>query len=73
MNAEQVAADLSDRIQRGEYGEPGSQLPTYAALAALYSVSESTVTKVIGLLRERRVVVGVPGRGTFVGPRRRPA
>lgn len=66
MNAEQIARDLTDRIRAGEYGEPGSQLPTYAALATLYSVSDSTITKVIGLLRERGVVVGVPGRGTFV-------
>jgi GntR family transcriptional regulator len=66
LNAGQITRDLTDRIAAGEYGEPGSQLPTYAALAGLYSVSESTVTKVIGLLRERGVVVGVPGRGTFV-------
>jgi GntR family transcriptional regulator len=66
MNAEQIARDLTDRIRAGEYGEPGSQLPTYAALATLYSVSDSTITKVVGLLRERKVIVGVPGRGTFV-------
>ena len=65
MNAEQIARDLTDRIKAGEYGEPGTQLPTYAALADLYSVSESTITKVIGLLRERGLIVGVPGRGTF--------
>lgn len=65
MNADQIARDLTDRITAGEYGEPGSQLPTYAVLAGLYSVSESTITKVIGLLRERGVVIGVPGRGTF--------
>lgn len=70
MNAEQIARDLTDRIAAGDYGEPGSQLPTYAALTGLYSVSESTITKVIGLLRERGVVVGVPGRGTFVSDRR---
>jgi DNA-binding GntR family transcriptional regulator len=66
MSAEQIARDLTDRITAGEYGEPGSQLPTYAVLASLYSVSDSTIAKVIGLLRERGVVVGVPGRGTFV-------
>jgi GntR family transcriptional regulator len=69
MSADQIARDLTDRIAAGEYGEPGSQLPTYAGLAALYSVSESTITKVIGLLRERGVVVGVAGRGTFVAER----
>lgn len=66
MNAAQIARDLADRIARGEYGEPGTQLPTYAALAALYSVGESTIAKAILLLRERGVIVGVPGRGTFV-------
>jgi DNA-binding GntR family transcriptional regulator len=71
MNAEQIARDLTDRIAGGEYGEPGSQLPTYASLTELYSVSESTITKVIGLLRERGIVVGVPGRGTFVSDRPR--
>lgn len=71
MSAEQIARDLAERIAEGEYGDPGSQLPTYAALSTLYSVSESTITKVIGLLRERGVVVGVPGRGTFVADRPR--
>lgn len=69
MSADQIARDLAERIAAGEYGAPGSQLPTYAALAGLYSVSESTITKVIGLLRERGVVTGVPGRGTFVAER----
>ncbi|MFD0594085.1 GntR family transcriptional regulator [Catellatospora coxensis] len=44
----------------------GSQLPTYNELADLYSVSFSTITRVIGVLRLTGVVVGVPGRGTFV-------
>ena len=66
MSSAQIARDLTDRIRAGEYGEPGSQLPTYAALAGLYSVSESTIAKTILLLRERGVVVGVAGRGTYV-------
>lgn len=69
MSADQIARDLTDRIAAGDYGEPGSQLPTYAALAGLYSVGVSTIAKVIMLLRERGVVVGVPGRGTFVAER----
>lgn len=69
MTAAQIAADLTDRIRAGEYGEPGTQLPTYASLQALYDVSESTIVKVMGLLRERGVVVGIPGRGTFVAER----
>jgi DNA-binding GntR family transcriptional regulator len=65
MNAEQIAADLTERIKRGEY-KPGEQLPTYRSLGDLYNVSFSTVARVMTLLRERGVVVGVPGRGTFV-------
>ncbi len=65
MTAQQIAADLTERIRSGEY-PPGSQLPTYAALSKLYSCSEATITKVMGLLRERGVVVGIQGRGTFV-------
>lgn len=65
MTSDEIAADLTERIRRGEY-PAGTQLPTYAALAGLYSVSESTITNVMRLLRERRVVVGIAGRGTFV-------
>lgn len=67
MTMEQVAADLTERIARGEY-PPGTQLPTYASLAALYSVSEGTITNVMRRLRDRGVVVGIQGRGTFVPP-----
>lgn len=65
MSSEQIARDLADRIRAGEY-PPGSQLPTYHALSGLYGVSEATVALVIRILRERGVVVGVPGRGVFV-------
>ncbi|MGC9670482.1 winged helix-turn-helix domain-containing protein [Planosporangium sp. 12N6] len=65
MTSYQIAADLTERIKAGEYA-PGSQLPTYATLANLYSVSPATIAGVMRILRERGVVIGVPGRGTFV-------
>jgi DNA-binding GntR family transcriptional regulator len=65
MSAEQIAADLTDRIRRGEY-KAGGQLPPYRVLAELYGVHFSTIARVMTLLRERRVVIGVPGRGVFV-------
>jgi DNA-binding GntR family transcriptional regulator len=34
--------------------------------ASLYSVSRATIAIVIRLLRDRGVIVGIPGRGTFV-------
>jgi GntR family transcriptional regulator len=68
MTSNQIVKDLTDRIEAGEY-QPGSQLPTYAALAKLYSVSEATIAIVVRILRERGVVVGVQGRGTYVTER----
>lgn len=65
MSSDQIAADLTERIRLGEY-PPGTQLPTYASLAGLYNVSPATIAIVMRLLRERGVVVGVRGRGTYV-------
>jgi DNA-binding GntR family transcriptional regulator len=65
MSAAQIADDLTDRIKRREYA-PGEQLPTYRELMGLYNVGYTTVATVILMLRERGVVVTVPGRGTFV-------
>lgn len=65
MSSQDIAADLTERIRRGEY-PPGSQLPPYRVLAGLYGVGMTTIAKVMTLLRERGVVVGVPGRGTYV-------
>jgi DNA-binding GntR family transcriptional regulator len=65
MSAEQIAADLTDRIARGEY-KAGDQLPTYETLASLYNVSTGTIARVMIVLRTRGTVVGVPGRGVFV-------
>ncbi|WP_442788731.1 winged helix-turn-helix domain-containing protein [Dactylosporangium sp. NBC_01737] len=70
MSSGQIVDDLAERIRAGEY-EPGSQLPTYAALASLYDVSPATVAIVVRILRERGLVVGVPGRGTYVADRPR--
>lgn len=65
LSSDQIVDDLTDRIRRGEY-PPGSQLPTYQSLADLYDVSPATIAIVMRILRERGVVVGVRGRGTFV-------
>jgi len=65
MSSDQIVDDLAERIRTGEY-PPGTQLPTYAALARLYEVSPATVAIVMRILRDRGVVIGVRGRGTFV-------
>ncbi|MEV0459575.1 winged helix-turn-helix domain-containing protein [Catellatospora methionotrophica] len=65
MSYTQIADDLADRIKSGEY-PPGSKLPSYNELSTLYSVHFGTIARVIALLRDRGVVIGSPGRGTFV-------
>jgi GntR family transcriptional regulator len=65
MSSSQIVDDLAERIRLGEY-QPGTQLPTYDSLASLYDVSPATIAIVVRILRERGLVVGVPGRGTYV-------
>jgi GntR family transcriptional regulator len=65
MSSSQIVEDLAERIRLGEY-PPGSQLPTYDSFSNLYNVSPATIAIVIRILRDRGLVVGVPGRGTFV-------
>lgn len=63
-----IVRDITARIESGEY-EPESKLPSYAALAERYAAGISTVSRAIALLRERGLVVGVPGAGTYVARR----
>jgi GntR family transcriptional regulator len=65
MSYRHIADDISERIRVGEY-PPGGQIPSYAELADIYSVSVSTAARAVGLLRDRGVVVGSPGRGVYV-------
>jgi GntR family transcriptional regulator len=61
----EVANDLKARIEAGEY-PPGTKLPSYSELAALYSVSVTTIQRGILVLQERGILVGVQGRGVYV-------
>lgn len=60
-----IANDLEGRIADGEW-EVDEQLPSYNQLATAYKVSFATVARAIAILRDRRVVYGHPGKGTFV-------
>jgi DNA-binding GntR family transcriptional regulator len=61
----EVADHLAQRIKSGEY-PPGSGLPQRDALARSYGVSLSTLARALMLLRDRGLVLGLPGRGVFV-------
>ena len=66
----QLAAILRDAITEGEI-EPGSALPSEAALGAFFSLSRTAVRQALGELAAEGLVRKEKGRGTFVrGPRR---
>lgn len=65
MTAEQILQDMTERIMSGEY-PPGEKLPSYRELGDIYSVSFGTISKVVWILRDRGLVVGVRGVGIYV-------
>lgn len=67
LSYRQIADDMIDRIERGEY-QVGQALPSRAQLAAMYSVSRSTADNAMALIIDRGYAFGEPGRGTFVAP-----
>jgi GntR family transcriptional regulator len=65
MTGAEVAADLTERIRKGEY-KPGDRLPTAKELGEMYDVSVSTARRVYLVLKERRIVIGRQGKGIYV-------
>lgn len=60
---------LGSAIRAGEL-QPGDQLPPQRTVAGLLDIDFTTVSRAYGLARERGLVTGAVGRGTFVGVRR---
>lgn len=64
--AYQVVIDhITDGIKAGRYA-PGSKLPTIVELAELTGASQTAVKTALLILRERGVVRGQQGKGTYV-------
>jgi GntR family transcriptional regulator len=68
----QLAALLRARIESGDLG-PGDQLPSESVLVQEHELARETVRRAVKLLRDEGLVITLPGRGTFVPPRGRPA
>ncbi len=70
MTAEfrRVVDDIAAKIAAGEL-TPGQRLPSYGDLAREYDVGLSTIRGAMLILRERGLIVGMPGKGTFVADR----
>ena len=67
----QIAAQLRERIRRGEW-QPGERLPSIPAIAEMFGVAKQTVQRTIDQLRVEGLLITKPGSGTYVrGTRRR--
>ncbi len=65
----QLKAQLAHLIQAGQC-PPGSRLPTVRQLAGSLRINRNTASRVFSELEREGHVSCVPGRGTFVAPRR---
>lgn len=60
-----IVNEIADKIKSGEL-PPGAKLPSTSELAKLYDVSTGTVYRALSLLHDRELIIGQPGRGTYV-------
>lgn len=65
----QLADIIAAKIEAGEL-LPDRPIPAEVRLAEEYGVARLTARRAVRELRERGLVVTVPGRGTFVTPDR---
>lgn len=63
-----VADHIVARINAGEL-PPGSRLPAEGQLADEYGIALGTIRRATQELRDRGLVVSLPGKGTFVADR----
>ncbi len=61
----QLANILKQKISKGIY-QPGSRLPSEAAIANSFHISAMTARQAIGVLADEGLIERVQGRGTFV-------
>ncbi|WPR52497.1 winged helix-turn-helix domain-containing protein [Streptomyces sp. S399] len=67
-----IAAVLRRRIETGELA-PGDRVPSTREITRRWGVAMATATKALTELRREGLVRAVPGVGTVVAPRDRPA
>lgn len=65
----QIAEDLRQHIESGEFGRDGAPLPTELELQDLYDASRNTVRDAVRWLATRGLVYTRSGQGTFVTPK----
>ena len=60
-----LVEDIKAKIASGEYN-PGDKLPSTSQLCAVYSVSPMVIRNAMVHLKAEKLVMGVPGVGTYV-------
>lgn len=71
--ADEIVGLITAHIERGDPGfRPGDRLPSWRLLADRYDVSVPTISRVMRKLREAGLVIGVPGRASYVADDPRP-
>lgn len=65
---ETIAADLEQKIERGEY-KAGMLMPSEKELQRLFSVSRTTIRKAVDLLVAKQLVIRKNGVGLYVQPK----
>ncbi|MEU2612634.1 GntR family transcriptional regulator [Micromonospora sp. NPDC007271] len=63
-----IVNEIAEKIRSGEL-KPGDKLPSTSELAKIYDVSTGTVYRALSLLHDRELIIGQPGRGTYVAER----
>ncbi|MFG3699905.1 GntR family transcriptional regulator [Micromonospora sp. NPDC047620] len=63
-----IANDFAAKIKSGEL-KPGAKLPSTRQIADQYGVSMNTAYRAMSLLHDRELIIGQPGRGTYVAER----
>lgn len=61
----QVANDIACRIDDGTL-QPGARLPAERDLAEEYGIAYGTARRVVEELRDRGLVITLPGKGTYI-------
>jgi DNA-binding GntR family transcriptional regulator len=64
----QLADVLRTQIETGQL-PPRTRVPSLGALAAEYGIAVTTVQQAVKLLKSEGLIIGVPGKGTFVAER----
>lgn len=62
---DQIVSHVEAAVQARDV-QPGERLPAVRDLADRWHVGANTITAAWGILQERRVIISVHGKGTFI-------